>query len=79
MQLLLSSSNPIAKQNDTMEPNTTERFLTIGVTERNSLQMEANDPRILATSYMMYKVGRSSHPLVPPSFIHNYIILFLIM
>ena len=47
-----------------MEPNTTEDFLTMGINERNNLQMEENDPRILATSYMMYKVGRSSHLLV---------------
>ena len=47
-----------------MEPNTTEGFLTTGINERNYLQMEENDPRILATSYMMYKVGRSPHLLV---------------
>ena len=49
-----------------MESNTTERFLTMGITERNSLQKEANDPRILATSYMMYKVGRSLQGLSVP-------------
>ena len=39
-----------------MEPNTTEDFLTTGINERN---IKENDPRILVTSYMMDKLGRS--------------------
>ena len=46
-----------------MESNTTKGFLTMGINERNNLQKEANGQRILATSYMMYKVGRYPHLL----------------
>ena len=53
-----------------MEPNTTEDFLTMGVNKRN---IKANDPRILATSYMMYKVGRS-----PQLLQENNLIFFIL-
>ena len=60
---------------ETMELNATENSPDGRTNGRNVLQIEQEDPRILATSYVIYKVGKSEQLSSCQLFLKNWRIL----